>query len=92
MVGNPIYGEKPAGLRMNRLVQPATNKTDYELFSLAVSAINGCEMCIRAHEKVVTDGGLTPDHVTDAIRIAATITAAAIALEMEPEVATSVSA
>jgi lipoyl-dependent peroxiredoxin subunit D len=84
MVGKPIYSEKPAGLRMNRLVQPATNKVDFELFSLAVSLINGCEMCIRAHEKAVTDGGLTPDHVNDAVRIAATMQAAAVALEMEP--------
>ena len=84
MVGKPIYSEKPAGLRMNRLVQPATNKVDFELFSLAVSAINGCEMCIRAHEKAVIDGGLTPDHVNDAVRIAATMEAAAVALEMEP--------
>jgi alkyl hydroperoxide reductase subunit D len=68
---------------MNRLVQPATNRTDFELFSLAVSAINGCEMCIRAHEKVVTEGGLSPDQVNDAVRIAATINAAAVALEME---------
>jgi alkyl hydroperoxide reductase subunit D len=83
MVGKPIFSEKPAGLRMNRLVQPATNKVDFELFSLAVSAINGCEMCIRAHEKAVTDGGLTPDHVNDAVRIAATMQAAAVALEME---------
>ena len=83
MVGKPIYSEKPAGLRMNRLVQPATNKADFELFSLAVSAINGCEMCIRAHEKAVIDGGLTPDHVNDAVRIAATMQAAAVALEME---------
>ena len=83
MVGKPIYSEKPAGLRMNRLVQPATNKVDFELFSLAVSAINGCEMCIRSHEKAVIDGGLTPDHVNDAVRIAATMQAAAVALEME---------
>jgi alkyl hydroperoxide reductase subunit D len=83
MIGKPIYSEKPAGLRMNRLVQPATNKVDFELFSLAVSAINGCEVCIRAHEKAVTDGGLTPDHVNDAVRIAATIQAVAVALEME---------
>ena len=83
MVGKPIYSEKPAGLRMNRLAQPATSKVDFELFSLAVSAINGCEMCIRAHEKAVVDGGLTPDHVNDAVRIAATIQAAAVALEME---------
>ena len=81
LVGKPVYGEKPAGLRMNRLVQPATNRTDFELMSLAVSALNGCEMCVRAHEKAVTEGGLTPDHVNDAVRIAATIYAAAVALE-----------
>jgi alkyl hydroperoxide reductase subunit D len=81
MVGKPVYGEKPAGLRMNRLMQPATNRTDFELMALVVSAINGCEMCVRAHEKTVTDGGLTPDHVNDAVRIAATIIAAAVALE-----------
>jgi alkyl hydroperoxide reductase subunit D len=51
MVGKPVYGEKPAGLRMNRLMQPATNRTDFELMALAVSTINGCEMCVRAHEK-----------------------------------------
>jgi lipoyl-dependent peroxiredoxin subunit D len=82
MIGKPIYAEKPAGLRMNRLVR-ATNKVDFELFSLAVSAINGCEMCIRAHEKAVIDGGLTPDHVNDAVRIAATMQAAAVALELD---------
>ena len=49
--------------------------------SLAVSAINGCEACVRAHEKTVTDGGLTPDHVNDTVRIAATVMAAAVALE-----------
>ncbi len=81
MVGKPVYGERPAGLRMNRLMQPATNRTDFELMALAVSAINGCEMCVRAHEKTVTEGGLTPDHVNDAVRIAATIYAAAVALE-----------
>jgi alkyl hydroperoxide reductase subunit D len=49
--------------------------------SLAVSAINGCEMCVRAHEKTVSDGGLTADHVNDTVRIAATIYATAAALE-----------
>ncbi|HEX7214042.1 MAG TPA: carboxymuconolactone decarboxylase family protein [Methylomirabilota bacterium] len=88
MVGKPIYGEKPAGLRMNRLMQPATNRIDFELMSLAVSAINGCEACVRAHEKTVTDGGLTADQVNDGVRIAATIYAAAVALEAGETAAT----
>ena len=76
------YEGKPARLRMNRIVKPATNKADFELFCLAVSAINGCETCVRSHEKAVIEGGLSEDHVHDAVRIAATIHAAAVALEM----------
>ena len=82
LIGKPSYGEKPARLRMNRLVKPATNKIDFELISLAVSAINGCETCMLAHEKVVLEGGLTEDQVHDAVRVAATIHAAAVALEL----------
>jgi alkyl hydroperoxide reductase subunit D len=82
MVGKPSYSEKPARLRMNRLAKPATNKADFELFSLAVSAINGCETCVQAHEKVVVEGGLSEEHVHEAVRIAATIHAAAVALEL----------
>ncbi len=82
MIGKPAYSEKPARLRMNRLVKPATSKLDFELFSLAASAINGCEACVRAHEQVVVAGGLTEDAVHDAIRIAAVVHAAAVALEL----------
>jgi alkyl hydroperoxide reductase subunit D len=72
---------------MNRLVKPAGNKVDFELFSLAVSAINGCGTCVESHEKVVVEGGLTEDHVHDAVRIAATVQAAAVALEAADVVA-----
>jgi alkyl hydroperoxide reductase subunit D len=82
LVGKAAYTEKPARLRMNRLAKPLTSKADFELFSLAASAINGCEVCVQAHEKAVLDGGLTEDHVHDAVRIAATIHAAAVALEI----------
>jgi alkyl hydroperoxide reductase subunit D len=80
-VGKDAYQDKPARLRMNRLAKPLTNKLDFELFSLAVSAINDCESCVRAHEQAVTEGGLSEDVVIDAARIAATIHAAAIALD-----------
>lgn len=81
MVGKPAYAEKPARLRMNRLARPATSKADLELFSLAASAITGCEVCVQAHERAVVEGGLTEDHVQAAVRIAATVHAAAVALE-----------
>jgi alkyl hydroperoxide reductase subunit D len=82
LVEKPGYTERPARLRMNRLVKPAGSKVDFELFSLAVSAINGCGTCLVAHEKVVTEGGLTEDQVHDAVRIAATIHAAAVSLDL----------
>lgn len=82
MIGKESYGQMPARLRMQRIVKPASNKADFELFCLAVSAINGCEMCIRSHEDVVLKGGISEDQVHDAVRIAATINAAAVAIEL----------
>ena len=82
IIGKDSYSEKPARLRMMRLKQAATNQPDLELFCLAVSAVNNCEACTRSHEAVVLEGGLTEDHVHDAVRIAATINAAAVALSM----------
>jgi alkyl hydroperoxide reductase subunit D len=82
VIGKASYQEKPARLRMQRISKPATNKTDFELFCLAVSAINNCEACMRSHEHVVIEGGLTEDQVNDAIRIAAVINASAMSLEL----------
>ena len=82
LVGKPSYNQMPARLRMQRIAKPATSKTDFELFCLAVSAINGCETCIRSHEIAVLAGGLTEEHVHDAVRIAATVNGAAVAVEL----------
>ena len=76
-----VYQDKPARLRMNRLAKPRGSRSDLELFSLAASAINGCEICVRSHEQAVRAAGLSDDQVNDAVRIAATIHAAAVALE-----------
>jgi alkyl hydroperoxide reductase subunit D len=82
MVGDDGYAKMPAKLRMNRLANVAGSKVDFELFSLAVSAINGCENCIRAHERTVREGGVTMEGVHDAIRIAATMASAALVLDL----------
>lgn len=82
VVGKPSYGEKPARLRMQRIGKPATNKLDFELFCLVVSAINNCEACVQSHEAVVTGGGMTEDTVHDAIRVAAVVHAVAVTMEL----------
>ena len=86
MIGKEHYSALPARLRMNRIAKPLGSKVDFELFCLAVSAINGCENCLRSHEEVVLSGGLSEEHVHDAVRIAATIHAAAVALEAGADV------
>lgn len=80
-IGKEAYAQRPARLRMLRTTQVASTKPDFDLFCLAVSAINFCEVCLQAHEREALEGGLTEDHVHDAVRVAATINAAAVALE-----------
>ena len=82
IVGKESYSKKPARLRMNRIARPATNKVDFELFCLAASAINNCELCVKSHEQVVTQHEISEDAVLDTIRIAATIHATANALRL----------
>jgi lipoyl-dependent peroxiredoxin subunit D len=82
VIGKEDYEKKPIKLRMQRLAQVTSNKTDFELFCLAVSAINNCQNCMAAHEAAVIKQGLTEDHVWDSVRIAATIHAAAFATEV----------
>jgi lipoyl-dependent peroxiredoxin subunit D len=80
LVGKAEYQDLPARLRMMRLGQPASSKTNLELFSLAVSALAGCETCIQSHERVLVEHGLTPEQIFEAVRVAATVNAAATAL------------
>jgi lipoyl-dependent peroxiredoxin subunit D len=81
-VAKETYSAKPARLRMNWIGKPRGAKADFELFSLAVSALNGCEMCVRSHEeKATAESGITDDQVHDAVRVASVIQASAVALE-----------
>jgi len=74
---NKEYGQMPAKLRMNVIGQPGIEKDDFELFSLAVSAMNGCGLCIDSHEKVLRQHGVAADVIQTAARVGAVIKAAA---------------
>jgi alkyl hydroperoxide reductase subunit D len=81
------YPKLPAKLRMNIMARPGVEKVDFELWSLAVSAINGCGMCMESHEKVVRHGGLSAEQVQTAVRIASVVHAVAVTLEAEAALA-----
>lgn len=77
------YANMPAKLRMNVMARPGVDKVDFELWALAVSAINGCGMCMEAHERVVVQAGLSREQVQAAVRIAAVVHATAATLDGE---------
>mgnify|MGYP001023262362 CR=1 FL=1 len=64
-----------ARIRMQLISSPVTGKEFFELMSLAISAVNGCEMCVNAHESSILQLGATEERVFDAIRIASIVTA-----------------
>jgi alkyl hydroperoxide reductase subunit D len=66
---------------MNVIGNPGVDKVDFELWSIAISAMNGCGMCIDAHEDTLRKAGVTTDKIQTAVRFASIIASAAIALE-----------
>jgi alkyl hydroperoxide reductase subunit D len=87
LIGQGEYLKLPARLRMNVIGNPGVDKLDFELFSLAVSAINGCGLCLDSHEREVLAKGASKEGVQDALRIAAVIHAVAVTLEGEATLA-----
>ncbi len=77
LASNQEYSKMPAKLRMNVIGSPGIDKADFELFSLAVSAMNGCGMCIDSHEKVLRDHGVNADVIQAGARFAAVMAAVA---------------
>lgn len=75
LMKNPEYRSLPARLRMNIIANPGVEKTDFELWSLAVSAINGCDMCLDAHETELKKRGVPNVGIQAALRIAAVVNA-----------------
>ncbi|MBO1324866.1 carboxymuconolactone decarboxylase family protein [Acetobacter sp. TBRC 12305] len=74
------YSKMPAQLRMSVIGNPGVDKVDFELWCLAVSAINGCDLCVTSHEKIVREA-LGTAAVQTAARIAAVIHAVAVTLQ-----------
>ncbi len=80
---NPEYVTLPARLRMNAMANPGIDKIDFELASIAVSAINGCGLCIDSHEKTLKQHGVSTQAIQSAVRIASVLAAVANVLEQD---------
>jgi alkyl hydroperoxide reductase subunit D len=78
--GNPKYETMPARLRMQIVARHGGDPANFELWCLAVSAINGCAACVASHEKVLLEKGVGEEAILAAVRIASTIHAVAAVL------------
>ncbi|HLA72586.1 MAG TPA: carboxymuconolactone decarboxylase family protein [Steroidobacteraceae bacterium] len=83
LVEDGEYQTMPARLRMNVIANHGIDKLDFELISLAVSAVNGCGLCVTSHEKKLRAHDVSREAIQSAVRIAATIHAVAGVLEFE---------
>jgi lipoyl-dependent peroxiredoxin subunit D len=68
------YNEIPARIKMNIMARPVNGKEFFELISLAVSAVNGCEMCVKSHEASLIELGSKEERIFEAVRLASVIT------------------
>lgn len=82
LVHDNDYQVMPAKLRMTVMANPGIDKKDFELYALAVSAINGCGMCMESHAKKLHADGISKIGIQTAIKIAAVINASAQALSI----------
>jgi alkyl hydroperoxide reductase subunit D len=83
LMQNKEYEKMRAGLRMNILANPGVDKVDFELWSLAVSAVNACGLCMDSHEKVLRNHDVTAVQIQAALRIASTVNAISAVIRAE---------
>ena len=83
LMKNSEYQTLPARLRMNVIGNPGVEKLDFELWSAAVSAINGCGACLDSHEEELKKRGVPNTAVQAALRIASVVNAVSRAVAAE---------
>lgn len=82
---NKAYEQMPAGIKMTIMLRPVLPKMFFELISLVVSAVNGCEICVNSHEKSVRQEGGSEQLIFDAIRLGAVVRGLSVSMnEYQP--------
>jgi alkyl hydroperoxide reductase subunit D len=83
IAGNSNYESAPARLRMQVIRTHGSDPVDFELWCVAVSAINGCGKCVASHEAVLREKGVKEDTILAAVRIASVLHGLAAVLDAE---------
>ena len=83
LTSNEKYATIPARLRMNAIRSHGIEQEDFELWCIAVSAINGCGKCVDSHERVVREKGVSEEKILASVRIASVVHALASVFDAE---------
>jgi alkyl hydroperoxide reductase subunit D len=83
LTNDKSYASMPAKLRMSVIGSPGIDKLDFELISLAISALNGCGMCVDAHINELTKSGISKLGIQSSIRIASVLNAVVAAITIQ---------
>ena len=68
-----FYSTQPAGIKMSIMMNPVLGKEFFELISIVISAVNGCEMCVTRHEQSVLQHGSSEMRILEAVKLGAVI-------------------
>lgn len=68
-----FYINQQAGIKMSIMMNPVLGKEFFELLSLVVSSVNGCELCVTSHEQSVLQHGASESRVFEAVKLGAVI-------------------
>ena len=68
-----FYNNTPAGIKMSIMLNPVLGKEFFELVSLVISSINGCEMCITSHEQSILQHGGSESRILEGVKLGAII-------------------
>ena len=68
-----FYTNTPAGIKMSIMMNPVLGKEFFELVSLVISSINGCEMCITSHEQSILQHGGSESRILEGVKLGAII-------------------
>lgn len=77
LLANKDYKAMPSRLKMTLIANPGVDKVDFELWCLAVSAVQGCGACLDSHEKELRRHRVPAATIQAALRIAAVVDAVA---------------
>jgi lipoyl-dependent peroxiredoxin subunit D len=72
-VKKDFYDNQPAGIKMSIMANPVLGKEFFELVSLVISSINGCELCVSSHERSVLQHNSTESRVLEGVKLGAVL-------------------